>query len=270
MARIHGIFGKPYAILDYLVDPATLQTVDQEIIAGLPHAQVGQTGATLKWMGVVAPWRMNDGFRDAMDAIRAMSAADFEEFIQLGEYPGGVIACDTVFGDETDYPFSATQITFLTERHCVYFPWKVCVHLLENHRWEDKHLGFGKAFTESALRLFPNTVELVRSLPFCEIGRVVLFGLQPNDHAPLHRDSEPGVSLSIAQSISIDPRGAKGLFLQNSEDEAGVVLGANLYWFNDMDYHGVAPAPYFRYSIRIDGVFTPSFVRDLERRMRSA
>ena len=38
-----------------------------------------------------------------------------------------------------------------------------------------------------------------------------------------------------------------------------------LYWFNDMDWHGVEPDPFFRYSIRIDGVFDPRFVRDLQR-----
>jgi Rieske 2Fe-2S family protein len=35
-----------------------------------------------------------------------------------------------------------------------------------------------------------------------------------------------------------------------------------------MDYHGVLPDPYFRYSIRIDGVFERAFVRDLEKRAR--
>ena len=31
------------------------------------------------------------------------------------------------------------------------------------------------------------------------------------------------------------------------------------YWFNDHDYHGVLPDPFFRYSIRVDGVFTREF-----------
>jgi Rieske 2Fe-2S family protein len=35
-----------------------------------------------------------------------------------------------------------------------------------------------------------------------------------------------------------------------------------------MDYHGVLPDPYFRYSIRIDGVFDPTFLRELEDRLR--
>jgi Rieske 2Fe-2S family protein len=32
-----------------------------------------------------------------------------------------------------------------------------------------------------------------------------------------------------------------------------------------MDYHGVMADPFFRYSLRIDGVFDPAFVRELSR-----
>ena len=109
---------------------------------------------------------------------------------------------------------------------------------------------------------------MLRALPFTEIGRVVIFGLEPNDHAPLHRDTEPGKSLSIAQSISIDPRGTKQFYLCNGEGDEPTIVDSSVYWFNDMDYHGVLPAPFFRYSIRTDGVFKRSFLVDLERRAR--
>ncbi len=38
-----------------------------------------------------------------------------------------------------------------------------------------------------------------------------------------------------------------------------------LYWFNDMDWHGVEPDPFFRYSIRVDGVFEPGFLARVRR-----
>ena len=118
------------------------------------------------------------------------------------------------------------------------------------------------------MEVFPKTVELIRSLPFREIGRVVIFGVESNDHAPLHRDTEPGKSLSVAQCISIDPRGNKQFYLQNNPDDEPLLVDARAYWFNDMDYHGVQAAPFFRYSIRVDGVFEPAFLRDVEVRMR--
>jgi Rieske 2Fe-2S family protein len=42
------------------------------------------------------------------------------------------------------------------------------------------------------------------------------------------------------------------------------VIDARAYWFNDMDYHGVDPAKRFRYSVRVDGVFEPDFVRRVQ------
>ena len=56
---------------------------------------------------------------------------------------------------------------------------------------------------------------------------------------------------------------------QNAPDAEPLVVDRPAYWFNDMDYHGVLADPFFRYSIRVDGVFEPAFARAIERRMRS-
>lgn len=271
MARLHGIFGRPF--LDLMpqlpmLSTAVLKELDEEIRAALPQVTVGQTGATLKRMGVVAPWQMDDGFVDAMDAINAMDEESFATFASLGDYPAENAIRGDAFGDETDRPFSLAQIEYLTREHHVYFPWKTCYHLLENDRWEDKHHGAGKSWSDEASSLFPKAHALIAELPFRETGRIVIFGVHPGDHAPFHRDSEPSTSLTVAQSISIDPCGNKGLCLQNAFDDEPLVIRSHAYWFNDMDYHGVLPAPVFRYSLRIDGIFTPSFVRDLERTAR--
>jgi len=132
---------------------------------------------------------------------------------------------------------------YLKYQHGVYFPWKVCYHLLENDRWEDKHSGAGKTFVPEAREIFPRTVAFIQGLPFTEIGRAVIFGVEANDHAPLHRDSEPGASLGVAQSISFSPRGDKRLFLRDAGGGHKTIVDAPIYWFNDMDYHGVLADP---------------------------
>jgi hypothetical protein len=256
-----GIRGKPYVDLSPFLDTACFPELDREICAGLCHVESSYTGATLKWMGVCAPWVMEDGYLDAMHVLEGLDAAERAEFIALGEDPSIDPNEPHDFGDETDHPFTFAQMRWLEFRHGVYFPWKVCFHLLENERWEDKHSGTGKSFSRDAEEHFPKTVRFIRDLPFREIGRAVLFGIEPNDHAPAHRDSEPGASLTIAQSISFDPRGDKGLYLIDPSRESKTVVKSPIYWFNDADYHGVDPAPRFRYSIRVDGVFEPSFLK---------
>jgi hypothetical protein len=275
MSRLVGIHGKPYVSLDGIIDVgrdgAVLGAIDDEITRALVALEPGQTGAGLKHMGICAPWVNADDTIDASDVIERFTFAEWQTLVSLSDDPAEFDPArwrEIRFGDETDHPFNRRQIRWLTYRYGVYFPWKVCVHLVENHRWEDKHSGAGKHFTDEARALMPTTVAWLKELPFVEMGRVVLFGLMPHDHAPAHRDSEPGRELSVAQSLSIDPRGTKRFFLQSPDGDVTDVA-SRLYWFNDMDYHGVHADPYFRYSIRVDGVYRPSFLKDLLRGARS-
>lgn len=266
--RYCGVFGRPFLDLSAYIDEGSLAAIDREISLALSQITCDYTGGTLKHMGVVAPWAADDGYRDAMDAVLSMSEADYADFVALADddvecVPYAQRALG--YGDETDRPFSRAQQRWLTVRFGVYFPWKHCYHLLANDRWEDKHSGEGKGFSDEARARFSQTIALVRALPFTEVGRVVLFGLDANDHAPLHRDSEPGSSETVAQCVMISPRGDKRFFLQNKREDAPLVITARAYWFNDMDYHGVLADPFFRYSLRVDGVFDPAFVRELAR-----
>lgn len=266
-----GIRGKPYLDLEPFLDEAivaALPDVEREVSAGLVHAEARYTGGTLKWMGVCAPWTQDDGYLDAMHAIERFSLEEWKELVALADDPSSFDAScwrDTRFGDETEHPFSRAQERFLEVKHGVYFPWKCCVHLLENDRWEDKHHGAGKDFSAEARKLFPRTVELVKELPFEQVGRVVIFGLMPNDHAPAHRDTEPGKSELVAQSISLCPRRDKRFYLTDGKDAARVIPETRAYWFNDMDWHGVEAQPFFRWSMRVDGVFTRDFAKKLSR-----
>ncbi len=222
-------------------------------------------------MNVVAPWVHGDPFRDCGHVIAGFSREEFLRFVSLAEDPGAFDPArqrEYAFGDETDHPLTPAQVRYLVYRHGVYFPWRHAYHLVENQRWEDKHSGAGKGVSPEARALFPRTVAFIEGLPFTEIGRAVIFGLEANDHAPLHRDSEPGQALGVAQSISFSPRGDKRLYLVDPEGGSRTVVRAAAYWFNDMDYHGVLPDPFFRYSVRVDGVFDPAWVRALARKHR--
>lgn len=270
-ARIWGVFGEPYKNLEPYVDIDALEALDTEIARGLAEVETSYTGGTLKWMGVVAPWAVDDEYLDAMWVLEELPDEELAVFFSLADDPSRFDVArrsEYRFGDETPHPFNRAQMRWLSYRHGVYFPWKVCYHLLENDRWEDKHSGAGKGFGDEAREVFPETVRFIEGLPFLEIGRAVIFGLEPNDHAPLHRDTEPGESLGVSHSISLSPRGDKRLYLRNAPDDEPLVVDARAYWFNDMDYHGVLADPRFRYSIRIDGVFEPSFVERLARDAR--
>ncbi|MCC6665844.1 MAG: hypothetical protein IT375_18960 [Polyangiaceae bacterium] len=271
MSQLWGIFGKPFIDLECHVDLELLDALDDEICAGLAEVEVGYTGGSLKWMGVAAPWVLGDPYEDLGWVIERMTRAEREKLVSLADDPSvfdPAKLMDYRFGDETDHPLGEKQARWLEYKFGVYFPWKVVFHLLENFSWEDNHSGRGKQWSPEALRFFPKTVAFIQSLPFTEIGRCVLFGLQPNDHATVHRDSEPGQSVGVAQCINICPRGDKRFFLVDPEGEAQTFVTPRVYWFNDMDYHGVEADPWFRYSIRVDGKLDPAFVDRLGREAR--
>ena len=73
--------------------------------------------------------------------------------------------------------------------------------------------------------------------------------------------------LSICRSVC--PRGDKRFFLVDPEGEQQTFVTPRVYWFNDMDYHGVEADPWFRYSIRVDGKLDPAFVNKLSREARA-
>jgi Rieske 2Fe-2S family protein len=271
LGRLVGIWGRPYIDLSGDIDVRCFSELDEEIAYALAQVETTRTGGSLKHMNVVAPWVHDDPYVDYGEVIDRMSLEELERLVSLADDPDVFDRArlrSYRFGDETDHPLNEAQIKYLLYRHRVYFPWRVCYHLVENDRWEDKHSGQGKDFTEEAKRMFPRTVAFIRSLPFTEIGRCVLFGLEANDHAPLHRDSEPGKELTIPQSISFQPRGNKRLYLVDPDGGSRTVVKAPIYWFNDMDYHGVLPDPFFRYSIRVDGVFDPAWARALAQKHR--
>lgn len=270
MSRLSGIWGRPYVDLAGEIDTSAFGEIDREITLGLVDLEVSYTGGSLKWMNVVAPWVQDDPYEDLGHVIGRMSRDEFVDFVSLADDPSKFDPDrrgDYAFGDETENELNRRQMLHLKYRHGVYFPWKVCYHLLENDRWEDKHSGAGKHFSADAERVLPKTVAFVKSLPFTEIGRCVLFGIEANDHAPMHRDSEPGKALSIPHSISFDPRGTKRFALCDTEGGSQTVVESPIYWFNDMDYHGVLADPFFRYSIRVDGVFEPRWLARLRTRV---
>ena len=80
-------------------------------------------------------------------------------------------------------------------------------------------------------------------------------------------------ALAIAQSISFEPsRCAEGaadrhkrFYLTTPDGSSEVLVDAPVYWFNDMDWHSVRADPFFRYSVRVDGVFEPDFLEQIRR-----
>jgi hypothetical protein len=132
--------------------------------------------------------------------------------------------------------------------------------MIPTRDWNDKSHGIGKQFRPEAERHFPKLIEMVRALPFSQVGRCNILGLAANDHGTVHTDLGEAEKPAPDQFITLCPRGDKRLYLWDERAEEKYFIESRAYWFNDSDYHGVEADPFFRYSVRIDGFFEEEFL----------
>ncbi|MFZ5894993.1 MAG: hypothetical protein ACOY0T_28295 [Myxococcota bacterium] len=259
---VEGIFGRAFVDLEPFLDLSGLAEVHEEICLGLTRVPVDYTGGSHRTLGIVPATLAEAEYADYGEVLRTLSAAELATFKALGERD---VAGDPAltYGEERDVPLTRQQMLWLKYRYGVYFPWKVYFEFIPNRYWRDKNDTEGKDFTRLARAVFPKTIAFVKALPFRAIGRCNLMGLEANDHGTVHRDGERE-SAEPDQFITLCPAGNKTLFLWDEEQWRKHPVRSRAYWFNDNDYHGVEPAAFFRYSLRVDGYFTPEFLARIE------
>lgn len=265
---IRGVFGRAYIDLAPHLDLAALPAIHEEVCLALAQLPLDVTGGSHRSMGIMPPSRAAEAITDYGEVIRAMSAEELATLRSLADDPRAWEAVDPAsgdFGEERRVPLSRRQLAWLKVRFGVYFPWKGYVELIPNRTWGEKSTAAGKRFTRVAEAFFPETIAFVKSLPFVEIGRCNVMGLEAFDHGTVHRDGEPEEQEAPDHFVTFVPGGDKRLFLWDETLREELPVVARAYWFNDFDYHGVSKADRFRYSIRVDGVFEPAFLARLER-----
>jgi hypothetical protein len=266
---LRGLYGHIFLPLDdvlrevgVVLSSGLLAAIHAEVCLAYATMPVDYTGGSHRSMGIMPPSRTDEAVGDYLEVVRELEGEEWQTFIALADDPTGFRDVDRAdIGEERSVPLSRRQMLWLKVRHGVYFPWKGYLELIPNQRWTDKDKVDGKRFTRAARTFLPQTCALVESLPFVGVGRCNVMGLEAHDHGTVHRDGDPAEQTAPDHFITLSVGPPKTLFLW---DEASrrehPVAGATAVWFNDFDYHGVIAHPYFRYSIRIDGVFTDSFL----------
>jgi hypothetical protein len=265
---LHGVLGRPFVDLAPLLDPRLTEQLDaihEEVCLGLANVPTDYTGGSHRSMQIMPESRRDEALVDYGEVIASLDARGYETFRSLAEDPDAFPPRPTgaTFGEERDHPLSRRQMLWLERRHGVYFPWKVYFEMIPNRYWDEKSNAAGKDFTRLAKTFFPRTIDFVGRLPFRQIGRCNVMGLGANDHGTVHRDGVPEDKPDVDHFITFVPGPNKRLFLWDEEAKAKTLVTARAYWFNDSDYHGVEADPFFRYSIRVDGIFSDDFLRSV-------
>lgn len=263
---LRGLWGHPFVSAERFLELGALEEVHEEVCLALAHLPVDYTGGSHRSMGIMPPGLEDEAQTDYGELLETLPEAHFQTLRSLADDPAAWAEAkpgEDLFGEERALPLSRRQMLYLEYRFGVYFPWKVFYELRPNRWWGDKAEAEGKRFTRLAEQWLPKTIKLVRSLPFARLGRCTLMGLKGHDHGTVHRDGEPAEQRAPDHFLTLVPGPAKGLYLWDAQRRERVPVRGRAYWFNDFDYHGVEAAPDFRYSLRVDGVFTEDFLATL-------
>lgn len=254
---IVGVLSRAFVDLEPLLDLGALDSVHEEICTALAQLPTTYTGGSHRSMEIAAPSRAHEIGIDYGEVIASLSSEQLAAFRHLADDPSAYAGDlqGKTYGEERELPLSRAQMLWLEARHGVYFPWKVFYELMPVSRWEDKDRLEGKRFTREAETFLPKTVQFLRSLPLLGIGRANVLGLRSFDHGTVHRDGDRDAP--PAEFLLFCPGRNKELFVWDEQERHEHVVSSRAFWFNDADYHGVRPAPHFRYSLRVDGPFTP-------------
>lgn len=261
-----NVLGRPFIDLEPHLDLAPLAELHHEICLGLAQLPVEYTGGSHRSMGIMPASRASEAHVDYGEVIARMTDEEFATFVTLADDPHAIDPRrrhELSFGEERDVLLSKRQMLWLKYRFNVYFPWKIYVELIPNRTWEGKSSPVGKDFTALARSFFPKTIDYVKSLPFVHVGRCNIMGLESNDHGTVHRDGVPAEKPEVDHFVMLCPAANKRFYLFAESTGEKVHVRKRAFWFNDSDYHGVDADPFFRYSIRIDGVFVPEFLERL-------
>jgi len=103
---------------------------------------------------------------------------------------------------------------------------------------------------------FEKLMEWIRHLPFDEIGRVNIFLNNPYMGTPIHFDGATEILTHKNEFMWLTTE-KKKFFLYDESEKKKYYIDSAAAFFDEMATHGTDADTAYKFSIRIDGVFTP-------------
>ncbi len=252
---IKGINGRSWFDLDNLIDIEGWKKLHPEICKGLVLSKHKKEGNLYVCAG--AEKSPHFGFRKFIHyAIEEYNSLPDDHPIKItGQSLGGL--------DNRDQ-----FIQYLKLVLGAYDSYQFIFLKTESGGWETR---FDEKDWTPDIEYFPNLKlwleDLVNKEVFKHLGRIIFFK-QEHDTVPgIHRDLYEGDADSYPphrhEFIHLTPDHNKGLLLWDPKTNQREYITSRAAWFNDSDWHGASISPVQTYGLRIDGVFTDKFRKDL-------
>jgi hypothetical protein len=238
---IRGVFGQPFLNLDPLIDVTRFNGLLNELLVGISTSWIDK--------GVVSC-----GSRESETML---------ELCQVLKSPENFLTPEQV-QTLARLPNLHQKAWYCSLLLPVHHPYSLVFLRREREFWK-KQFADHCDWTGNA-DYFPETVKFIRTLPFEQIGRILIFITEPNCETIIHYDGGHPQALENenTEMIYFRPMLRKKLFIwDESLQKKQYVEGCASFW-NDLDWHGVDAAPGKTFSLRVDGVFKETFRRQLK------
>ncbi|MFA5489572.1 MAG: hypothetical protein WC284_10180 [Candidimonas sp.] len=135
---------------------------------------------------------------------------------------------------------------------------------IRNYNMPNSKCGtYDAEWTDEGKKLFPKTIEFMKSMPMEYIGRVLIFCSYPSYPVPPHRDWIQ--SPHRDHHINFTSKKNRPIYMYDEIKNEKYYLDPNArsYLFNLRDYHGVDGYPRYAYTLKIEGMFDKSLQEKL-------
>jgi hypothetical protein len=237
-----GINGKPWLDLEHHCDVAQLSSFHSEIIRGLALAKTSPLPLYRTKNKKVIPSLNGESFEDPHEVEKKLSPDEAEWYAKL----------------------SREEKQKYLKYKGVYFTWAVTLSLVKAPSWNEKSEPIGREPTQEAKLLFPEFIKYLYGLDiFVGIGRVLLFGIDPFQPIPCHRDADPDTYTVNDEFVMLSPMPKKLFYVLDENTNEKHYVKSQAFVFHDCDLHGVDPISQFAYSVRVDGIYSEAFRKEI-------
>jgi len=252
-----GLYGKTHFELDEFIDLTEFDNIQLDIFRGIAIAK------SLADHGYLISMKMynDEDLSSTLSVLPLMDA--YRDFLSLPENNDVKIIGDKIYR-EHGYNALATFLKYTYKAH------DLCSHYLfwDYHpNWRlNKHNRQLTKLSEHFSPLINYIDSLIRKEIFINIGRAYLISFDSKGHSFEHRDPhlDPDVSEDVfPEFIHIRPNTKRPFYIFDHEKNKKHYVMSRIGWWNDRDIHGGEAISEPTYAIRIDGIFTDKFKKQL-------
>lgn len=250
---IRGINSLPYIDLDNHIDMHGFSALHYEMCKGIVMADHKKEGNMVK-PAAVEQYKFE--FKPLFKALEEYHALpDNHEIKKIGLEIG-------------EYKNRDKFMLFLKLAMGAYDPYQFIFLKTEDGGWETRFEE--KAWTAD-IKYFPNVKtwieQQLQDKVFKTIGRIIIFKAEHDCLMPMHRDLLEGESDYYPhrhEFIHLRPNLDKPFYIQDPEKNTAVPVKSRACFFNDLDWHAGGRVNKQTYSMRIDGVFSDCFRKQID------